>query len=73
MENLNNNKKIVGYLLLGVAIGGAIGASLGILFAPDKGTETRKKHAAIRHRVVSFIKSKFNGGLAHGAKTKGTT
>ena len=35
---MNNSKVLVG-LFAGVAIG----ATLGILFAPDKGTETRKK------------------------------
>ena len=39
MEDSNNTGKIVTALLVGVAIGGV----LGVLFAPDKGSVTRRK------------------------------
>jgi gas vesicle protein len=43
MDKTNNTGIIVGALLLGATVGGVVGAALGILFAPDKGNETRKK------------------------------
>ncbi|HEV2478046.1 MAG TPA: YtxH domain-containing protein [Puia sp.] len=36
---MNNNSKI----LLGFLVGAAVGGALGILMAPDKGSETRKR------------------------------
>jgi len=40
-NHMSNN----GNTILGIVAGTAIGATLGILFAPDKGSETRKKIA----------------------------
>ncbi len=55
MGNSNDNVKLIGAMLLGVAIGGA----LGILFAPDKGSETRKNISKKGNDLSSSIKDKF--------------
>ena len=58
MENSNdsvkNNVKIIGALLVGAAIGGA----LGILFAPAKGSETRKKIMGETEDLAETLKDK---------------
>jgi gas vesicle protein len=59
MENkssLNGNAKLVGALL----VGAAIGAGLGILFAPDKGSETRKKILRKGEDLKDDVTDKFN-------------
>jgi gas vesicle protein len=51
-----------GKILAAVAAGIAAGAVLGILFAPDKGTETRRKISEQGKNIAEGIKIKFNKG-----------
>lgn len=72
MENTNNTGKIVGALLLGATVGGIVGAALGILFAPDKGDETRKKLLAKGGDLSGTIKDKFIDFVDEVKKEAGT-
>ena len=54
MKNENTNAKLVGALLVGAAIGGA----LGILIAPEKGSVTRNKIAGKSEDLAKGIKEK---------------
>lgn len=49
-----------GKILLGVLAGLAAGAVFGILFAPDKGSVTRKKIATKSNDIKDGLKDKFN-------------
>ncbi|MFN3639391.1 MAG: YtxH domain-containing protein [Flavobacterium sp.] len=49
-----------GNVLLGIIAGAATGALLGILFAPDKGSETRKKIAKKSKQYGEDLKDKYN-------------
>jgi len=53
---MTNNAKIIAVLAAGVAAG----AVLGILVAPDKGSETRKKVSEEGKRLAQTLKEKFN-------------
>jgi gas vesicle protein len=50
-----------GKVILGVLAGAAVGASLGILFAPEKGSVTRKNIAQKGVDLKDNIKGKFVG------------
>jgi gas vesicle protein len=49
-----------GKLVTGILVGAAAGAILGILFAPDKGTETRKKISKKGSDLTDSLKSKYS-------------
>jgi gas vesicle protein len=49
-----------GKVLLGLLAGVAAGALLGVLFAPDKGTVTRKKIARKSDEYADGLTEKFN-------------
>jgi gas vesicle protein len=47
-------------VVIGALAGVAVGALLGVLFAPDKGTETRRKIAKKSKDTSDSLKNKFN-------------
>jgi len=52
-----------GKVLLGILTGVAVGGVLGILFAPDKGSQTRKKISKKSGDYVDALKGNFNDFL----------
>jgi gas vesicle protein len=60
MKNSNDNAKLFGALLIGAAIGGA----LGLLFAPAKGSDTVKKLTKKGDDIADSIKEQLNEILA---------
>jgi gas vesicle protein len=48
-------------LIAGILAGAAAGAALGILYAPDKGTETRRKITRKGEELRDNLRHKFEG------------
>ena len=57
-----------GKVILGILAGAAAGSLIGILFAPDKGIDTRKKIVNKGEDYVGNLKEKVNGLLRNGNK-----
>jgi gas vesicle protein len=55
---MNNSGKIIAAAAAGIAAG----AVLGILFAPDKGSETRKKITDQGKKLADDVKSRIKNG-----------
>jgi gas vesicle protein len=56
---MNNNSKI----FVALAAGLAAGAVLGVLFAPEKGADTRKKILDQGKKLSDDVKNKFSKGM----------
>lgn len=55
MSNSNDTGRLIGAVLLGAAVGAAIG----VLMAPDKGSETRKKLVKGLRDLADDLKATF--------------
>lgn len=59
MEHSSETGKIIGALLIGAVIGGAVG----VLFAPDSGSRTRRRILDQGDEITSAIEEKFDDFL----------
>jgi len=64
MENSNDSGKVLGALLVGAVMGGV----LGILFAPAKGSETRKQITGDSDDITKSLKETFDSLLKEAKK-----
>lgn len=58
-------------MLIALGAGLAIGGVLGILFAPEKGSETRKKISDQGKKLADKVKHKFNKGKEEFERVNG--
>ena len=56
METSNNTFKVIGALF----VGALVGATIGVLFAPEKGSKTRKKLIGGAKDLAEDLKNKVN-------------
>jgi gas vesicle protein len=63
---MNNTLKIV----VAVAAGAAVGAALGILFAPEKGSDLRRKIAEQSKKIVDNVKDKLESTINGKERSK---
>jgi gas vesicle protein len=54
----------VGKILSAVALGAVAGAALGVLFAPDKGSETRRRISEKSQDLVDQLSEKIDEGMS---------
>jgi gas vesicle protein len=59
-----------GKIILGALAGVAAGALIGILFAPDKGSNTRKKIVHKGEEYVDNLKEKISGLMNDGVQRR---
>jgi gas vesicle protein len=62
-NNLNFRIMSTGRVIAGALVGLAAGAILGILFAPDKGVETRRKIGKKSRDTANDLKDKYNDAV----------
>lgn len=66
---MNLLKNSSGQVALAVLAGATVGAALGVLYAPDKGSATRQKIRDTSNEYASSVTNKLNG-LVHSITPK---
>ena len=69
MENSNDTGKLIGAILLGAAVG----VGIGVLFAPEKGSETRKKIINGLKDIAEEVNDTLKNDVAQADESEGTS